>query len=150
MERIHRWRVVVPRVPQRRVHRHRERTGNDLQRCNAAPRWHRWTGRIPTRSAAIDAAGEPERAAASRVQITVDSTPSAPRSLARRRRRAPRPPKPVLVWPGSASNDLAGYNVTAAARKINGSLVTTTSVTDTGLDADGTYVYTVSGRRQGG
>jgi fibronectin type 3 domain-containing protein len=91
--------------------------------------------------ASIDAAAN-QSARSLAVQITVDSThplPAASLAIA----QSPTAAKPVLVWPGSASNDLAGYNVYRGGTQINSALITTTSVTDSGLDADGSYVYTV-------
>ena len=81
-------------------------------------------------------------AASSPLQITLDTQrPLASSSLVID--KSPTSAKPVLVWPGSASGDVAGYNVYRGGSKVNGSLVTGTSFTDSGLDADGTYVYTV-------
>jgi fibronectin type 3 domain-containing protein len=91
--------------------------------------------------AATDAAGN-QSAASLPVQIMLDSTlplSAAALTIA----QSPTAAKPVLIWPASGSNDLAGYNVYRGGARVNGSLVTTTSFTDAGLDADGTYVYTV-------
>jgi fibronectin type 3 domain-containing protein len=57
--------------------------------------------------------------------------------------QSPTAAKPVLVWPGSASNDVAGYNVYRGGTLITGTPLQATSYTDAALDADGTYLYTV-------
>jgi fibronectin type 3 domain-containing protein len=91
--------------------------------------------------ASIDAAGN-QSAASSPVQIVFDSTHPLPAgSLAMA--QSPTAAKPVLVWPGSASNDVAGYNVYRGGTLITGAPLQATSYSDSGLDADGTYLYTV-------
>jgi hypothetical protein len=60
--------------------------------------------------------------------------------------------KPVLSWtaPASPGAGIAGYNVYRGATKLNASLVTGTTFTDSGLVGDGTYTYTVRAVDQAG
>ncbi len=59
-------------------------------------------------------------AASSPLQITLDTQrPLASSSLVID--KSPTSAKPVLVWPGSASGDVAGYNVYRGGGKVNGS-----------------------------
>lgn len=50
----------------------------------------------------------------------------------------------TLTWTKSPEGDLAGYNVYRGGTKINGSLLTTTSYSDTGLTNDTAYNYQVA------
>jgi large repetitive protein len=90
---------------------------------------------------AVDMAGN-ESAASLGVQVVLDTTHPLPASTVMIS-QSPTAAKPLLIWPSSGSGDVAGYNVYRGGAKINGALVATTSFSDAGLDADGTYAYTV-------
>jgi fibronectin type 3 domain-containing protein len=81
-------------------------------------------------------------AESSPLHVVLDTThPASAASLTAA--ASPTAAKPVLVWPASASSDVAGYNVYRGTTKINGAVVTTTSFTDSTVAGDGTYSYTV-------
>jgi len=83
------------------------------------------------------------------LHVVLDTTrPASAASLAAA--ASPTAAKPVLIWPASASGDVAGYNVYRGTTKVNGALVTTTSFTDSALAGDGTYSYTVRAVDQAG
>jgi predicted phage tail protein len=83
------------------------------------------------------------------LHVVLDTTsPASAASLAAA--ASPTAAKPVLIWPASASADVAGYNVYRGTTKVNGALVTTTSFTDSALAGDGTYSYTVRAVDQAG
>jgi hypothetical protein len=91
--------------------------------------------------AAADAAGNQSLASLG-AQVVLDTLrplPAASLTVT----QSPTAAKPVLIWPASGSSDLAGYNVYRGGVKINGALVGTTTFTDTALDGDGSYAYTV-------
>jgi hypothetical protein len=90
---------------------------------------------------AVDAATNASAASAA-LQVTLDTTRPLPASSLTMA-QSPTAARPVLIWPGSASNDVAGYNVYRGGTKITATPLQATSFTDGGLDADGTYAYTV-------
>jgi large repetitive protein len=96
----------------------------------------------------IDAANNVS-APSTAVNVVLDTTRPAPSPALTA--TSPTAAKPVLVWPASPAGDqVAGYNVYRGSTKLNTSLVTGTTFTDSGLVGDGTYTYTVRAVDQAG
>ena len=97
---------------------------------------------------AIDGANNAS-APSTAVNVVLDTTRPAPSPALTA--TSPTAAKPVLVWPASPAGDqVAGYNVYRGSTKLNASLVTGTTFTDSGLVGDGSYTYTVRAVDQAG
>ena len=90
---------------------------------------------------AIDTTGNVSAASAGADEVldTTRPAPSAALSAV-----SPTAAKPVLVWPAAPGGaQVQGYNVYRGSTKLNATLVTGTTFTDSGLVGDGSYTYTV-------